>query len=251
MLQLNQVRKHFGALTAVDDVSLEIREGEIVGLVGENGAGKTTLMRIAAGELAADAGTLRVDGPIGFVHQHFMLVNEFTVAENLELAIRGDADSIIRDSGIAWTGTSRRVSQLSVGEKSKVELIKALARHPRVLILDEPTSVLTPGEAMELFDVVRRLADGGRAVIFISHKIPEVLAVAKRTVVMRAGRIVAEGTKMTAAELANAMVDVGRAASSEQRAGRGSLLPLAARRPPLAINAVSYTQLTLPTNSRV
>ena len=208
MLQLNHVRKHFGELTAVDDVSLQIREGEIVGLVGENGAGKTTLMRIAAGELAADAGTLRVDGPIGFVHQHFMLVNEFTVAENLELVIRGDADSIIRDSGIAMTGVSRHISELSVGEKSKVELIKALAKHPRVLILDEPTSVLTPPEAEELFDVVRHLAAGGAAVIFISHKIPEVLAVATRTVVMRAGRIVAEGTDMTAEELAHAMVDV-------------------------------------------
>jgi len=208
MLQLNHVRKHFGELAAVDAVSLEIHEGEIVGLVGENGAGKTTLMRIAAGELASDAGTLRVDGPIGFVHQHFMLVNEFTVAENLELVIRGDAESIIRDSGIAMTGVSRRISELSIGEKSKVELIKALANHPRVLILDEPTSVLTPPETEELFDVVRRLAAGGAAVIFISHKIPEVLAVATRTVVMRAGRIVAEGTNMTGHELAHAMVDV-------------------------------------------
>ena len=208
MLQLNHVRKHFGELNAVDDVSLEIREGEIVGLVGENGAGKTTLMRIAAGELDADAGTVRVDGPIGFVHQHFMLVNEFTVAENLELVIRGNADSIIRGSGMAMTGVSRRLSELSVGEKSRVELIKALANHPRVLILDEPTSVLTPPETEELFDVVRHLAAGGAAVIFISHKIPEVLAVATRTVVMRAGRIVAEGTGMTAEELAQAMVDV-------------------------------------------
>jgi general nucleoside transport system ATP-binding protein len=234
MLRIHRVSKHFGALTAVDDVSLEIGDGEIVGLVGENGAGKTTLMRIAAGELAADAGTLHVDGPIGFVHQHFMLVNEFTVAENLELVIPSDADSIIRHSGIAFTDASRRVSELSVGEKSKVELIKALAKRPRVLILDEPTSVLTPAEAKELFDVMRRLAVGGTAVVFISHKIAEVLAVASRTVVMRGGRIVAEGTNMTADELARAMVDVGRAASSEQRAGLGSL-PQAARRSPLAI----------------
>ena len=208
MLRIHRVSKRFGALTAVDDVSLEIGEGEIVGLVGENGAGKTTLMRIAAGELAADAGTLHVDGPIGFVHQHFMLVNEFTVAENLELVIRSDADSIIRDSGIALRDASRRVSELSVGEKSKVELIKALAKRPRVLILDEPTSVLTPAEANELFDVMRRLAAGGTAVVFISHKIAEVLAVASRTVVMRSGRIVAEGTNMTADELARAMVDL-------------------------------------------
>ena len=136
MLRIHRVSKRFGALTAVDDVSLEIGDGQIVGLVGENGAGKTTLMRIAAGELAAEAGTLHVDGPIGFVHQHFMLVNEFTVAENLELVIRSDADSIIRDSGIALRDPSRRVSDLSVGEKSKVELIKALAKRPRVLILD-------------------------------------------------------------------------------------------------------------------
>jgi ABC-type uncharacterized transport system ATPase subunit len=211
MLRISHISRRFGALTAVDDVSLEIREGEIVGLVGENGAGKTTLMRIAAGELTADAGTVRIDGPIGFVHQHFMLVNEFTVAENLELVVHGNAESIIGESGIALTGPSRRISELSVGEKSKVELIKALAKRPRVLILDEPTSVLTPTEAEELFDVVRSLAGNGAAVVLISHKIPEVLAVATRTVVMRAGRIVAEGTNMTPDELAHAMVDLSGA----------------------------------------
>jgi simple sugar transport system ATP-binding protein len=192
-MRLSHITKRFGANVAVDDVSLDFAPGEIVGLVGENGAGKTTLMSIAAGELAADAGTIENGVEAGVVHQHFLLVSEFTIAENLALAAWGrDPEAIIRDAGIALPGVQRRVADLSVGEKAKLELIKAIARHPRLLILDEPTSVLAPTEARELFNVMRRLANAGTTVAFISHKIPEVLEVATRIVVMRRGRIVAD-----------------------------------------------------------
>ncbi|MBV8546452.1 MAG: ATP-binding cassette domain-containing protein [Acidobacteria bacterium] len=206
-MRLSHVTKSFGANKAVDDVSLDFKPGEIVGLVGENGAGKTTLMSIAAGELTQDTGTVDYT-KAGIVHQHFLLVNEFTIAENLALAMWGrDAMEIIRDSGIDLRGVGRRVADLSVGEKSKLELIKAIAGHPRFLILDEPTSVLAPAEARELFDVMRRLAADGTTVVFISHKIPEVLEVASRIVVMRRGRIVVDGGAMSAEELAEAMVE--------------------------------------------
>jgi simple sugar transport system ATP-binding protein len=207
-MRLSHITKRFGANLAVDDVSLAFAPGEIVGLVGENGAGKTTLMSIAAGELAADEGTIEDRVAAGVVHQHFLLVSEFTIAENLALTMGGrDAEYVIRESGIELRDVNRRVADLSVGEKAKLELIKAIARRPRVLILDEPTSVLAPTEARELFDVMRRLAATGTTVIFISHKIPEVLEVATRIVVMRRGRIVVDGGTMSAADLAETMVE--------------------------------------------
>jgi general nucleoside transport system ATP-binding protein len=219
-MRLSHITKRFGANVAVDNVDLTFAQGEIVGLVGENGAGKTTLMSIAAGELTPDSGTIEDRGRVGIVHQHFLLVNEFTIAENLALAMWGrDPADIIRDSGIDLRGVHRRVADLSVGEKSKLELIKAIAGHPRFLILDEPTSVLAPAEARELFEVMRRLAADGVTVVFISHKIPEVLEVATRIVVMRRGRIIVDGGAMSAEQLAEAMVerrsrDVGTSARS-------------------------------------
>jgi simple sugar transport system ATP-binding protein len=207
-MRLSHITKHFGANKAVDEVSLDFAPGEIVGLVGENGAGKTTLMSIAAGELSQDSGTIDDPTKVGIVHQHFLLINEFTIAENLALTMWGrDAADVVRDSGIDLHGFHRRVADLSVGEKSKLELIKAIAGHPRFLILDEPTSVLAPAEARELFDVMRRLAADGVTVIFISHKIPEVLEVATRIVVMRRGKIVVDGGAMTAEQLAETMVE--------------------------------------------
>jgi simple sugar transport system ATP-binding protein len=212
-LSIQHVAKSFGATRAVDDVSLTIAPGEIVGLVGENGAGKTTLMRIVAGELRADAGSVSLDGDAGFVHQHFMLVNDFTIAENLALATGTrprDAAELIAASGIELRDIDRPARELAVGEKSKLELIKAIARKPKLLILDEPTSVLTPYESDELFRVMRRIAAAGTAVVFISHKVREVIAVAARVVVMRRGRVVAESASMTAEELAAAMVEQPR-----------------------------------------
>src|SRR5207302_1703758 len=205
---LSNITKRFGANLAVDNVDLTFEQGEIVGLVGENGAGKTTLMSIAAGELQPDTGTIDDPTKAGIVHQHFLLVNEFTIAENLALSMWGrDAADVIRDSGIELRGFHRRVADLSVGEKSKLELIKAIAGRPRFLILDEPTSVLAPAEARELFGVMRRLAADGVTVVFISHKIAEVLEVATRIVVIRRGKIVVDGGAMTAEELAEAMVE--------------------------------------------
>ncbi len=219
---------------AVDDVSLELRSGAIVGLVGENGAGKTTLMRIAAGELAADRGTVTVDGGVALVHQHFLLVNELTIAENLALAsvtrfryatratLEREAAATITATGIELGEVSRRVEELSIGEKAKLELIKAVARKPATLILDEPTSVLTPAESEELFRVMRSLAANGTAVVFISHKLREVLAVANRIAVMRQGRLVAEtnAAGTTAEALAEVMVrNAGALAAAPARGG--------------------------------
>src|SRR5258706_809398 len=160
---LDNITKRFGATVAVDDVSLAFAPGEIVGLVGENGAGKTTLMSIAAGELRPDGGAVHADGAVGMVHQHFMLVSEFTIAENLALTMGHLLDAtaaaqVIAATGIALPDVTRRVRDLAVGEKAKLELIKAIARQPRVLILDEPTSVLAPSESRQLFDVMRRRA---------------------------------------------------------------------------------------------
>jgi len=223
VLTLRGITRRFGDNLAVDDVTLELRGGEILALVGENGAGKTTLMRIAAGELTPDAGTVDRAGEAGFVHQHFLLVSDFTIAENLALqrswsfaslrTLEAEAEAIIAATGIELHGPSRRVEELSVGEKSKLELIKAIAKKPRVLILDEPTSVLTPTESAELFAVMRRVASEGTAVVFISHKLPEVLEIADRIVVMRRGRVVLETTSMTAEELARVMVDAPLPAS--------------------------------------
>ncbi|MEA2465386.1 MAG: ral nucleoside transport system ATP-binding protein [Acidobacteriota bacterium] len=216
---LAHITKSFGANRAVDDVTLDVRGGEILALVGENGAGKTTLMRIAAGELARDSGDVKAEGRVELVHQHFMLVNEFTIAENLALtrrfrfatrrALEREAQATVAATGIDLADVSRRVGELSVGEKSKLELIKAISKQPATLILDEPTSVLTPHEAEELFAVMRRIAAAGTAVVFISHKLPEVLAVADRIVVMRGGKIVTEtrASGMTASALADVMVE--------------------------------------------
>lgn len=227
MLELRHIVKRFGTTVAVDDVSLSIAPGEIVGLVGENGAGKTTLMRIASREIAPDAGAIE-SGSIGFVHQHFTLVPEFTIAENLALAtnrgfflsaIERQAARIIEESGIELNDVGRRARDLAVGEKAKLELIKALALRPDVLILDEPTSVLTPIESAELFAVIRKL---GRSVVFISHKVREVLEIAQRVVVMRGGKVVAEGRSMSGQEIAEAMVGTAgprRAASRRIAAG--------------------------------
>jgi ABC-type uncharacterized transport system ATPase subunit len=227
---LSHIMKSFGANRAVDDVSVDVRGGEILALVGENGAGKTTLMRIAAGELAHDGGSVNAVGRVELVHQHFMLVNEFTIAENLALTRRfrfatrrtleREAQATVTATGIDLGDVSRRVGELSVGEKSKLELIKAISRQPATLILDEPTSVLTPHEAEELFAVMRRIAAAGTAVVFISHKLPEVLAVAERIVVMRGGRVVAETLARETTPTTLADIMVARPSGAEQRAPR-------------------------------
>ncbi len=219
-VRLRQVVKSFAATKAVDDVSLGIQPGEIVALVGENGAGKTTLVRLMTGELVADAGEIAVRGNAELVHQHFALVGDFTIAENLVLgdrasfrvrslrAVRKDASAMIERTGIDLPEIDRRVDELSVGERAKVELIKALSRDPSVLILDEPTSVLTPLETAELFRTIRNLSGRGTAVVFVSHKLPEVFELTGRIVAMRRGKIVADvnASESDANSLADAMV---------------------------------------------
>ena len=233
LMRLSNISKSFGRARALDDVSFQIEAAEIVGLIGENGAGKTTLMRIAGGELAPDSGEVARAGRVSLVHQHFMLASELTIAENLALLdhatfriasrreMQRTAERVVSESGISLPDVTRRAGDLSVGEKSKLELIKAIVTNPATLILDEPTSVLTPTEAAELFDVVRTIASRGTAVVFVSHKLPEVMAVAQRIVVMRGGRVVAERrtADTTPVQLADLMVVRGSASAQNEQPG--------------------------------
>jgi len=203
---------------AIDEVSVAFAPGEIVALVGENGAGKSSLMNVLSGLYHPDSGEIRIEGQpvrfrgpgdaiargIGMVHQHFMLLPSLTVAENVVLGReprrRGFLDEEEARRQVAKTcqrfgftlDPSARVGELTVGSQQKVEIVKALHRGAQVLILDEPTAVLTPQEADELFAVTRELAAAGHTVVFISHKLREVLAIAQRIYVMRRGRLVAE-----------------------------------------------------------
>ncbi|MDX1605967.1 MAG: ABC transporter ATP-binding protein [Candidatus Competibacterales bacterium] len=222
VLRLRGVTKHFGALTANDRIDLDLYRGEILALLGENGAGKTTLMSILFGHYTADAGTVEVAGEsgleslrpgspqaalaagIGMVHQHFTLADNLTVLDNIVLgseplwwpfsrrrAARRRLAPLMAEVGLS-VPLEARVATLSVGERQRVELLKALYRDARVLILDEPTAVLTPQETERLFATLRQLAGRGLAVVFISHKLAEVTALSARVVVLRGGRVVAE-----------------------------------------------------------
>ena len=216
-VELHEITRRFGAVTANDHVSLELVPGEIHALVGENGAGKSTLMRQLYGLLQPDSGEFRIAGRVvripdpaaamqlglGMVHQHFMLVDTLTVAENVVLgreprSAMGWFDRARAEREVAELGARHglavdpraRIAQLGVGAQQRVEILKALARGARVLILDEPTAVLTPQEADELFAVLRALRQDGAAIVFITHKLAEVKALADRVTVMRAGRVV-------------------------------------------------------------
>jgi general nucleoside transport system ATP-binding protein len=216
ILELRRITKRFPGVVADDAVDLVVRRGEIHALVGENGAGKSTLMRIVAGLYPPDAGEILLDGTptrlsspreaiargIGMVHQHFVLVERFTVTENVVLGAEGgpilrqrDAarriGELARASGFV-VDPSAPVESLSVGERQRVEILKALYRGVDILVLDEPTAVLTPPEARELFANLRALRSAGTAIVFISHKLDEVLAVADRITVLRRGRVVGE-----------------------------------------------------------
>ncbi len=236
-LELQGITKRFGSFTANDGIDLVVEPGEIHALLGENGAGKSTLMNVLFGLLRADEGQVLVDGEpvaftgprdamaagIGMVHQHFMLVPVFTVAENvvlgdepvrggglLDRASRRDASRRPRRASASTSTPTPLVGDLPVGVQQRVEIIKALVRDAEVLILDEPTAVLTPQETDELLAIMRELADSGKAIVFITHKLREVKAVADRITVIRRGKVVgtAEPTA-SATELASLMV--GRA----------------------------------------
>ncbi len=220
-ISLEHITKRFGGACALDDVSLELEPGERVGLIGENGAGKSSLMNVLYGLYQPDAGTLRFDKTVvrlkspkdalklgvGMVQQHFTLVPTLSVAENVVLGAeplargRVDLKRAVREveetcKRFGFVLDARaRVDSLSVGSQQKVEIVKALHRGATTLILDEPTAVLTPQEADELFAVTRALADSGKTVVLISHKLKEVLAFATRIAVMRRGKKVADGLK--------------------------------------------------------
>ena len=235
ILELRGVTKSFPGVLANDHVDLTLHEGEILALLGENGAGKTTLMNILYGLYTPDEGEIYAWGQevtihnpndairqgIGMVHQHFMLVPVFTVTENVMLgneSVRGGvfldrerAAQRIRDISFRFgleVDPSARIEDFSVGVQQRVEIIKVLYRDAKILILDEPTAVLTPQEAEDLFEVIRSLVQQGKSVIFITHKLKEVLAIADRITVLRRGRVVggADPRHTTEAQLANMMV---------------------------------------------
>jgi general nucleoside transport system ATP-binding protein len=233
-VELSGIDKRFGPVHANKDVDLRIPAGTIHGIVGENGAGKSTLMNILYGYYRADRGTIRVDGKerqidspedairagIGMVHQHFMLVEPFTVLENLLLGAEGgltlaegagrarrEIAGLEREYGLE-VDLDARVADLPVGVQQRVEILKALFRGARILILDEPTGVLTPQEADHLFRILRNLRDQGRTVVLITHKLREIMAVTDNVSVMRQGEMVAHRSTATTSteELAELMV---------------------------------------------
>lgn len=210
VLVLSNVTKRFGATTALDDVSLSLRRGTVHALLGENGAGKSTLMRVAFGMLRADRGAILLDGTartftspadaieagVGMVHQHFTNVPAMTVAENVSLGDRGlysqaRAAERVREIG-SRTGLvldpAARAATLPVGGQQRLEIVKALARNARILILDEPTAVLAPAEAEELLRWMRGFADAGNSVVLITHKLREAMSVADDVTVLRRGK---------------------------------------------------------------
>ncbi len=232
-LELRGITKRFGSLVANDGISITVESGEIHALLGENGAGKSTLMNVLFGLYHADEGEILLDdkpvqftGPgqamaagIGMVHQHFMLIPVFTVAENVMLghepsrfgvidldAARAKVREISAKFGFD-IDPDARVENLPVGAQQRVEIVKALSREAKILVLDEPTAVLTPQETDELMGTMRQLADAGTSIVFITHKLREVKAVADRITVIRLGKVVGDAEPSASTEhLATMMV---------------------------------------------
>ena len=234
-IELRGITKRFGSVVANSNVTLDIRAGQILGLLGENGAGKSTLMNVLSGLYRPDEGEILIDGKpvqfrdargaihagIGMVHQHFMLVPVFTVAENVILGVeptgaldhldmnkaREQVRAISAEHGLE-VDPDAVIEQLPVGIQQRVEIIKVLFRSADVLIFDEPTAVLTPQEVTEFFEIIRSLRAAGKAIVFITHKLHEVREVADKISVLREGKIVGEGDPKTAtsADLAEMMV---------------------------------------------
>jgi len=235
LVDMRGIRKAFPGVVAADGASFELRAGEVHALLGENGAGKTTLMNILAGLYRPDAGEIRLGGRaveirspgraialgIGMIHQRFRLVQGFTVAENVTLGMREPRFAISRRALEEAVGSfSRgqglpvdpraRIWQLSVGERQRVEIVKALRRGASILIMDEPTAVLTPQEVNDLFGVMRRMAAAGKAIVFITHKLTEVMEIADRITVMRHGRHAATVEKAATSPVELAALMLGR-----------------------------------------
>ena len=244
-LELRGITKRFGTLTANDAIDLVVEPGEIHALLGENGAGKSTLMNVLYGLYEPDEGEILVDDEavtfrdpgdamaagIGMVHQHFMLIPVFTVAENVMLGheetrrigfldrrrARRDVEEISKRYRLD-VPPDALIADLPVGVQQRVEIIKALSRDARVLILDEPTAVLTPQETDDLIRVMRALRDGGTSIVFITHKLREVREVADRITVIRRGKVV--GTALPIGVDDGARVAHGRTAGAAHR-GQG------------------------------
>ncbi|MDL1897184.1 ABC transporter ATP-binding protein [Anaerolineae bacterium CFX7] len=233
-VELRNITKRFPGVLANDRVNLQVRAGEILALLGENGAGKSTLMKILYGMYHPTEGEILVNGQvvqfkspadalaqgIGMIHQHFQLVPGFTIVENVALGLKSsrgpltDLEAVskrVRELGAQYglhVDPHALVWQLAVGQQQRVEIIKALYRDASLLILDEPTAVLTPQEVQEFFGILRRLRDAGNALIFISHKLYEVMSISDRVTVLRDGRVVGavETKATTQQELARMMV---------------------------------------------
>ncbi len=219
-IELKNITKTFGRITANKNVSLTVNKGEILSILGENGSGKTTLMNMIAGIYFPDAGQIFIDGKevviqspkdaydykIGMIHQHFKLVDVFSAAENIVLGLKEEGGFNLKRSIEKITGIckqygfeldpQKKIYQMSVSEKQTVEIVKVLYRGADILILDEPTAVLTPQETQKLFAVIRRMRENGKAVIIITHKLHEVLSLSDRVSVLRKGEYV--GTVITA-----------------------------------------------------
>jgi simple sugar transport system ATP-binding protein len=237
VLELRSITKRFPGVVANDQVDLALERGEVHALLGENGAGKSTLMNIVYGLYRPDEGEIRIDGKpvsigsareaikhgIGMVHQHFMLIPVMTVAENIVLATEPthagvllDYDEAVRQVrelseqfGLA-VDPEALVHDIGVGQEQRVEILKALYRGANILILDEPTAVLTPHEATELFEIIRGLQEQGKTIVFISHKLKEVLEIADRITVLRRGKKVETLPRAGATETGLARLMVGR-----------------------------------------
>src|SRR4051794_7239062 len=237
VLEMRGITKAFPGIVANDHVDFDLRRGEVHALLGENGAGKSTLMNILYGLYRPDSGEIRVKGEpvtfgsakdaiaagIGMVHQHFMLIPVMTVAENIVLGIEPTREGILMDErgaearvreisqqyGLAVEPTAL-VSSITVGQQQRVEILKALYRGAEILILDEPTAVLTPQEAGELFAIVKSLQADGKSIIFISHKLNEVLEIGDRTTVLRRGKHIETVPCAGATEESLAKAMVGR-----------------------------------------
>jgi general nucleoside transport system ATP-binding protein len=233
-IELQHIIKNFGSVRAVNDVSLTIAAGTVHGVLGENGAGKTTLMNILYGMMQRDGGDIRIDGRpvnivsprdaiahgIGMVHQHFMLAGAMSMLDNVLLGDRregflldrpsaaGRLEELAKDLNLE-VHLAAAVEELSVGQQQRVEILKALWRDVSLLILDEPTAVLTPQEAEQLFVAVRRLRSRGKSIVFISHKLREVLGICDRLTVLRGGRVAWEGSSNDASEQRLASIMVG------------------------------------------
>ena len=236
LLEMRGVTKRFPGVVANNNIDLDVRYGEVHTLLGENGAGKSTLVKILFGLYQADEGEIllrgkpididspsaAIDSRVGMIHQHFMLVPTLTVCENVALGTTSDRrpftdlesvatriSDISNEHGLA-VDPSVKVEHLSVGERQRVEIIKALYRDAELLVLDEPTAVLTPKEVEDLFLILRRMADSGKGLIFISHKLREVMSLSDRITVLRDGEVVGETTPSATNRQELAQMMVGR-----------------------------------------